>query len=172
MDAIATLIAKDELRSLKARYMRYIDCKMWDELAGIFAKDLKVLTPDGAVHAEGGATYAASLQESLADAVSCHQCLTSEIEVLDSANANAKAIWAMHDVIVWADRHPRFGWKSIVGWGHYHETYRREDGGWRIATLTLTRVRLDIIWPEDEPCASHAPSKSTIPPDERGCFLD
>ena len=32
-----------------------------------------------------------------------------------------------------------FGWKAILGRGHYHETYRREYGAWKIATLTLTR---------------------------------
>lgn len=170
MDAITKLIAIEELRSLKARYVRYIDCKLWDELPDIFTKDLKVLTPDGAVHAEGGAVYAASLQESLVTAVSCHQCLTSEIEVLDSVNA--RAIWAMHDVIAWADRHPRLGWKSIAGWGHYHETYRHEDGRWLIATLTLTRVRLDIVWPDDQPRASHGPPNSTVPTDERGRLPD
>jgi hypothetical protein len=54
----------------------------------------------------------------------------------------------MQDVIEWEDRHPQAGWKSILGRGHYHETYRREGGAWRIATLTLTRLRLDVIMPE------------------------
>jgi hypothetical protein len=30
------------------------------------------------------------------------------------------------------------------GWGHYHETYVKGDGGWRIQTLTLTRLRVDF----------------------------
>ena len=30
------------------------------------------------------------------------------------------------------------------GFGRYRETYREVDGQWRIATLDLTRLRVDI----------------------------
>jgi len=146
MDRLARLEAIEAIRNLKARYFRAMDCKLWDELPGLFTADLKVTTPDGAVYCDSGATYAASLRNSLESAISCHQGLTAEIEVLDETRA--RAIWAMQDVIEWPDRHPKQGWKGIVGRGHYHESYACEDGQWRIATLTLTRLRLDIAWPE------------------------
>ena len=97
---------------------------------------------------QGGAVEAGAeaLRHSLERAVSVHQGLTGEIEI--HPDGSASAIWAMQDVIAWADRHPRTGWQSILGRGHYHETYRREDGLWRIATLMLTRLSLDIVWPE------------------------
>ncbi len=146
MDRVERLEAIEAIRSLKARYFRLMDTKQWDALREVFAADLKVLTPEGKVYTEGGDTYAAALRTSLEHAVSCHQGLTGEIEIDDEDTAHA--IWAMQDVIAWEDRHPKTGWKSILGRGHYHETYRREDGAWRIATLTLTRLSLDIIWPE------------------------
>lgn len=31
----------------------------------------------------------------------------------------------------------------VHGFGHYHETYERIDGEWRINTLRLTRLRVD-----------------------------
>lgn len=34
--------------------------------------------------------------------------------------------------------------REMRGYGHYHETYRRIDGEWRIATLRLTRLAVDI----------------------------
>ena len=148
MDRIARLEAIEEIRKLKARYFRCMDMKLWDELASVFTTDMKVITPEGAIYAHSGAEYAASLRNSLESAVSCHQGLTGEIEIIDETSA--KAIWAMQDVLEWPDRHPKQGWKSIVGRGHYHETYRLEDGAWRIATLTLTRLRVDIVWPEGE----------------------
>ena len=43
--------------------------------------------------------------------------------------------------------------ERLTGYGHYHETYRIEDGAWRIATLTLTRLKLDIVWPDGEALA-------------------
>jgi len=149
MDAIVRLEAIEAIRNLKARYFRLMDTKAWDELAAVFTRDMRVVTPDGRVWMEGGANYAASLKFGLEHAVSCHQGLTAEIEVVDDDHASG--IWAMQDVIEWTDKHPREGWKSITGRGHYHETYSREDGQWRIASLTLTRLRLDITWPEIGP---------------------
>jgi hypothetical protein len=146
MDRLERLEAIEAIRNLKARYFRLMDTKRWDQLRTVFASDLQVLTPEGKVYVAGGDTYAAALRHSLEHAVSCHQGLAGEIEV--SADRTASAIWAMQDIICWEDRHPNTGWKSIVGRGHYHETYRYEDGAWRIGTLTLTRISLDITWPE------------------------
>jgi hypothetical protein len=149
MDRLERLEAIEEIRNLKARYFRLIDTKQWDELRGVFASDLRVLTPEGKVYAEGGDTYAAALRNSLEHAVSCHQGFAGEVEIdANAAEPVGRATWAMQDVITWQDRHPVTGWKSIVGRGHYHETYRRENGTWRIATLTLTRLSLDVTWPE------------------------
>jgi len=147
MDRLERLEAIEGIRNLKARYFRLMDTKAWDALADVFTPDMRVVTPDGRVWLEGGEAYAASLRFGLTDAVSCHQGLTAEIDVADDGTATG--IWAMQDVIEWTDRHPREGWKAIVGRGHYHETYRRgDDGRWRISMLTLTRLRLDISWPE------------------------
>lgn len=151
MDPVERLEAIEHIRSLKARYFRLMDTKRWDELVQVFTRDMKVLTPDGRIWLCGGEAYAASLRTSLEHAVSCHQGLTAEIEVQDADNASG--IWAMQDVITWDTAHPREGWKAILGRGHYHETYRVEDGTWRIATLTLTRLSLQIEWPEGVPAA-------------------
>jgi len=146
MDRLERLEAIEDIRKLKARYFRFIDCKLWDQLPAVFTNDMRVITVDGRIWMEGGAKYAASLKFGLESAISCHQGLTGEIEILDAQNATG--IWAMQDVIEWREKHPREGWKAILGRGHYHETYRREDGDWRIATLSLARLRLDITWPE------------------------
>jgi hypothetical protein len=151
MDRLERLEAIEAIRSLKARYFRLMDTKQWYELRGVFTSDLKVLTPEGELYVEGGDAYAAALRHSLEHAVSVHQGLAGEVEIGEDGPSGelwGRAIWAMQDIIAWEDRHPRTGWKSIVGRGHYHETYRIEEGAWRIATLTLTRLSLDITWPE------------------------
>lgn len=150
MDGLARLEAIEAIRALKARYFRLMDTGQWDLLPAVFTRDLRVVTPDGALHAEGGDAYAAALRHSLEHAVSCHQGFMPEIAVHDAGSASG--VWAMQDVIEWRTAHPRRGWKAIVGRGHYHETYRVEDGEWRIATLVLTRISLDVTWPE-----GHAP---------------
>jgi hypothetical protein len=147
VDRLARLEAIEEIRGLKARYFRLIDTKQWADLPEVFTADLRVVTPEGRVWLEGGPDYVASLKFGLESAVSSHQGFTAEIALIDEDHASG--IWAMQDVIEWADRHPREGWKAILGRGHYHETYRRESGRWRIAALTLTRISLDITWPEE-----------------------
>ena len=151
MDRLERLEAIEAIRLLKARYFRWIDTKQWEQLPALFASDLKIVTPGGKVWMEGGDNYAASLKFGLTDAVSCHQGLTGEIDIENEDNATA--IWAMQDIITWTECHPREGWKAITGRGHYHETYRREQGEWRIAALSLTRISLDITWPEGHQAA-------------------
>jgi hypothetical protein len=143
MDPLDRLQAIEEIRRLKARYFRFMDTKQFDGLTELFAPDMKVLTPGGEVYTDSGPAYAARLKHSLEHSISVHQGFMGEIEILDEHNATG--IWAMQDVIEWQDRHPAQGWKSITGRGHYHETYRKTGGAWRIASLTLTRLRLDIV---------------------------
>ena len=143
MDRLERLDAIEEIRLLKARYFRFMDTKQFNLLPALFAPDLQVLTPKGDVYLQGGEKFAESLRHSLENSVSVHQGFMSEIEIIDAQNATG--VWAMQDVIEWETKHPVQGWKSITGYGHYHETYRKIDGAWRIATLTLTRLRLDIL---------------------------
>ncbi len=142
MELLDKLAALEDIRSLKARYFRCMDTKQWDELRTVFATDFEVISPSGQVWLKGGDAFTDSLKSSLEHSVSCHQGLTSEVEIID--DSNARGIWAMQDVIEWQDRHPREGWKSIVGRGHYHDTFRKENGVWRMASLKLTRLRLDV----------------------------
>jgi hypothetical protein len=145
MNPCDRLEAIEAIRSLKARYFRCMDTKQWEELATLLTADLQVISPNGSVWLEGGAAFAASLRQSLEHSVSVHQGLTAEIVIIDKNHA--RAIWAMQDVIEWQDKHPREGWKSILGRGHYHDTFRSTAGCWQIATLSLIRLRLDITWP-------------------------
>ena len=52
----------------------------------------------------------------------------------------------MEDLIFY-DRtaHPDAQFTTMHGYGHYHDTYRKVDGSWRIAGADLTRLRVDIV---------------------------
>ena len=39
------------------------------------------------------------------------------------------------------------GKNVLTGYGHYHETYERIGGEWKIKTLLLTRLRMDRAQP-------------------------
>ena len=44
----------------------------------------------------------------------------------------------MEDMLRWPNG------SELHGFGHYHETYEKADGRWRIKTMTLTRLRMDF----------------------------
>jgi hypothetical protein len=48
----------------------------------------------------------------------------------------------MEDHLWWPEGSPI---QHLHGYGHYHETYVKQAPGWRIATLTLTRLRRDFV---------------------------
>jgi hypothetical protein len=78
----------------------------------------------------------AFLQDVLSDVVTVHHCHTPEIEVTSSTTATG--VWAMEDMLRWPNG------MELHGYGHYHETYAKVDGRWRIKRSTLTRLRMDF----------------------------
>ena len=75
----------------------------------------------------------------LGDAITLHQGYMPELEILTPTTA--RGVWAMEDRLDWAPDVPG-GPRSLHGWGHYNETYRKSEAGWRIASLVLTRLRV------------------------------
>ncbi len=127
----------EAIKQLKARYFRTMDTKDWAGMRQVFADDVVMDTTDsGGGVVTGADAFLEFLQRTLADAVTVHHGHMPEIELTSSTTATG--IWALHDVIVWPDG------TRLQGDGHYHETYERVDGAWRITSSTLTRLRMDF----------------------------
>ena len=127
----------EAIRQLKARYFRLMDTKDWDAMRQVFTDDVVVDTTSsggGVVH--GGDAFVAFLGQVLDGVVTVHHGHMPEITI--TSPTTATGIWAMQDVLQFPDG------GSMVGYGHYHETYAKADGVWRIATTTLTRLRVDF----------------------------
>jgi hypothetical protein len=125
---------------LKARYFRHLDTKDWDGLASLFTDDATMdVSEDSGRVIEGPADFVTGVAQALEGAETVHHGHMPEIEVTSPTEAHG--VWAMEDRIRWP-RGAEVG--TLHGWGHYHETYRRVDGEWRIATLRLTRLRRDL----------------------------
>ncbi len=133
------------IQILKARYFRAIDTKDWDLLASVMVEDVAIDVTDDL---EGGEPYAgrdvfvSGCAKVLRHAVTVHHGHMPEIEV---DGDTATGIWAMEDYVDWGvgddGRH-----RAFRGYGHYHERYVRDDDGrWRIASLTLSRIRRDWL---------------------------
>lgn len=143
---IEELEAIERIKQLKARYFRCIDTKNWAGLSAVFASDasLTVGRPmdpveqpvePAAIGREQVVQFIRSRGEPVARKT-VHHGHMPEIE-LDSTTT-ARGIWAMEDIVETPEQ-------TYSGHGHYHETYRVEDGQWRITSLRLTRLRV-VTW--------------------------
>jgi hypothetical protein len=140
MELAERLLAIEEIKTLKSRYFRYIDTKEWDKYQGLFAADFAVVDENDKPLMRGGREFAESVQAFLGASVTMHTGHSPDIEILSASTA--KGIWGVHDILTWEKGDPRDGFKKLIGWGYYYETYRKEAGQWRIDTWRLKRTNL------------------------------
>jgi len=163
---IDRLVAIEDIRRLKALYFRYLDGKQWTDFAGIFAPgaimdasdpfnaphpvtgepfvegraDLVEGLDPGDMVMTGGDAIAAKAREMFPDVITMHHGHMPEIDV--ESMDEARAIWAMEDRLLFVSEASPI--REIQGFGHYHDTYRRIDGEWKIASSKLIRTRVDV----------------------------
>ena len=131
----------EAIRRLKARYFRLMDTKDWDGMREVFTDDVVIDTSEaGGQVARGADEFMAFLREALGDAVTVHHGHMPEIDL--TSDTTATGIWALNDIIIWSSG------MRLDGYGHYHETYEKSDGEWRIKSSKLTRLHTDFTMPE------------------------
>ena len=139
MDAdVARLVDIEEIKQLKARYFRSLDLKDWAQLADVFTEDVHV-EADGHPF-DGPAAFVAAMKVFLDGVRTVHHGFMPEITI--TGPDEATGIWAMRDYLLYPGDGPPVG---FVGYGHYHETYARQSGRWRIQCLQLTRIGIDPL---------------------------
>ena len=145
IDTAERLLAIEEIKQLKARYFRFVDTKQWKQWAQLFTPDVECDFSADSLTDEpvrGRETLVKMVSRIMADCESLHHGHTPEIEILSPTTA--RGIWVMQDIVDWPrDKEAPNGYHSLVGWGHYHETYVKSAEGWQIATMKLTRLRLN-----------------------------
>lgn len=134
----------EAIRQLKARYCRFLDTKDYEAWKRLFADDV-VVKLDMAI-STGGAdgqtapdlvgldAFVPVVLGGVEHAQTKHHVHTPEITL--TSESAASAIWAMEDLLLFADG------SELFGAGHYHETYAKRDGSWVITSLHLTRTIL------------------------------
>jgi hypothetical protein len=130
----------EAIRQLKARYFRMMDTKNWDGLAAVFTDDVVIdMTGEGAGITRSVAEYMPFLRNAIGEVRTVHHGHMPEIEL--TSPTTATGIWAMEDKLWWPAG-AAIG--HMHGYGHYHETYQKTDAGWRIKTMTLTRLLREV----------------------------
>ncbi|TCJ31764.1 nuclear transport factor 2 family protein [Parafrankia sp. BMG5.11] len=134
---IHTLSDIEEIKQLKARYLRLVDEKNWDEWADVFTEDLCAWlgdVPDQQLNSRD--EFITFIRRAIGAAVTIHHGHMPEIEI--SGPDTARGIWAMYDYVKFTGPS---GVLELDGYGHYREEYRKgTDGRWRICSLRLTRI--------------------------------
>ena len=136
----------EEIKQLKARYVRFGDTRKWDEFATLFTADFEGIFevmprqakdhPTSAV-INGLDAFIGGMSALLVGVTTVHQVFSPEITI--TGPATAIGIWAMHDFV-------QMPTCVFRGWGHYHEEYVRVDGVWKIKKSRTTRLHWEEIW--------------------------
>lgn len=132
------LIALEEIRLAKARYLRSVDLKLWDELADTLTEDA-VADYDAPVvghplHLDGRADIVGYLRRNLGpEMITTHVVSHPEIEV---DGDHATGTWCLDDTVI------AMAYRLLIrGSAYYSDTYRRcSDGRWRIAATSHRRT--------------------------------
>jgi hypothetical protein len=123
-DPVRQLLDIEAIKQLKARYALLLDAKRWSDWRLLFTDDARfegVAVPPDA-DADSFVAAVGELCESRT-AYMHHHCHTPIIELTSATTA--RGLWAL------AGEH---------GPGHYEEEYRKEDDGWKISFLRLSKI--------------------------------
>jgi hypothetical protein len=153
MTDLEKLLAIEEIKTVFAKRVRYMDTKQWDLYAAVHTKDAvsesyggfpadKQPVADGQankiVGVETIVKMIRNLMEHPVPMTSSHHAHTPEIAI--TSDSTASGIWAMEDHLWWQNGETE---EWLHGYGHYEERYEKVDGKWLIAFRKLTRLRVD-----------------------------
>jgi hypothetical protein len=141
-----------EIMQLKAYYFRGVDKCDGDLVRNILAEDCVLdymgcctdpvtgtdFVPQMNVVLRGRDSWRADGMSSLG-IVSVHQGHNFEVEFTSWRTADV--IWSMTDRL-WFP--PGGAFSLMTGYGHYHETYEKFSGGWKLKTTHITRIRVEV----------------------------
>lgn len=147
------LTAIEEIKQVKAKYFRGVDTGDGDLVRSVLAEDCVLDYMGGCTDPATGRDFVPSTntvlrgrdawpagQQVYMGLVSVHQGHTAEIEL--TSDTTATAIWSMTDRLHFP---PGGDFSVMTGYGHYHDTYERVDGDWKLKTTRLTRLRVEAV---------------------------
>jgi hypothetical protein len=151
MNDVDKLLAIEAIRQVKAAYFRCMDTKDWQGLSQLFTAEalfdvrgaLEMPKPESEYAKEPVVTGCAAIVDyirtGLTPLVSVHHGHLGEVEILSATTA--RATWPMTDRLYAPEGAP---FRVFTGHGYYYETYARERDAWRIATLKLRRLYVEM----------------------------
>jgi hypothetical protein len=134
-----TLVALEEIRQVKHRYLRCVDLKLWDEIVNVFTEDAAASYGTPAMGGKridlaGRDAIVEFLRTNMGPAIiSVHHASQPEITVHGDT---AEGTWCFQDTIIATEYRI-----AIHGAAFYEDRYARgADGRWRIARTGYQRT--------------------------------
>jgi hypothetical protein len=132
-EAVQRLVDLEAIKVLKARYLRLLDTKQWQELPALFTEDAIVTLGSGR-ELRGAQGIVDSLAKGLAEKQSEHHGHMPEIAFMGPDKASG--IWALYEYQLLpeaANEPPK------VAFGYYHDEYERAGEDWKISSMRVVR---------------------------------
>ena len=144
MNDTERLIAIEEIKRMRARYIRMLDTRNWDELITLYTPDatLSFQTEAPGVVNRGRDEILKAIAAALADVATVHYIHAAEIEIQSADRATG--IWALEDTLWFGPKSASPG-RNFHAYGHMHDTYRKIDGKWLIQSADIVRLRVDEL---------------------------
>jgi SnoaL-like domain len=143
------LVALEEIKRVKHRYLRCVDLKRWDELADVLAPEATANygtpTYGEPLNFTGRDEIVGFLRDKLGpDIITVHFAAQPEIEI---DGDTASGTWAFEDTVIATEYQV-----VIKGAAFYEDRYRRcEDGEWRITHTGYVRTYEAMLALKDLP---------------------
>ena len=131
-----TILEKEAIRELKARYFRGLDTKDWDLFASTMTEDVKGRYSDGQLSFDGRETLVQFMVENLSDAttVTMHHGHHPEIAMSEDGKT-ATGVWYLQDMVI-----DLVGKTRLYGAAIYKDEYRKEGDEWKISYTGYSRT--------------------------------
>ncbi len=127
----------EAIKRLKYQYLRALDTKAWDELAGVLTEDATTEYSDGEYRFQGRDAIIGFLKATpLADPqgfIGVHQCSQPEIELTSASTA--RGTWALYNSLIHKSAE-----QGLRLCAFYHDEYVKQDGAWKIRATGYKRI--------------------------------
>jgi hypothetical protein len=143
---IQELEDREAIKEVKGRYFRLVDEKDWVAWRRLFTDDATFDFGDGNV-VEGADAFVAGVRDMVDGANgfarTVHHGHMPELSFESPTEAHGS--WVLADYLEWEPDPDTGVRRGVKGYGHEVETYRKEDGEWKIATWQLSYLRMDAL---------------------------
>jgi hypothetical protein len=155
------LIALEEIRQLKYRYLRCVDLKLWDEFADTLTEDAVAVYGTRVfgdpLRLEGRDAMVEYMRSNLGpEVITTHFAGHPEIEI-DGDEASGS--WCFDDTVI------AMKYRLLIrGSAYYQDTYRRcSDGRWRISATGYERTYEFTVSLDDMPSFTFTANRWATP---------